>query len=104
MRPWEERHKRMPRRRIIIVKIRNGLPISKLNKTSIKNKINNEMELEDLEGKKEEPIKWWYYDNETLVVICSEMKEEFAKLIRKESMTFNLKYKRSYSNIISTWI
>jgi hypothetical protein len=47
-----------------------------------------EVELVDLEGEEEAPIKWRDYEIETLIVIRGEMEEEFAKLARKQCVPF----------------
>jgi hypothetical protein len=46
------------------------------------------VELEDSEGEEEAPIKWRDYKIATLIAICGEMKEEFAKFGRMQGTFF----------------
>ena len=55
---------------------------------STKKAIVDEVELGDLEGEEETPIKWRNYEIETLIAIRGEMEEEFAKSTRKQGMHF----------------
>ena len=53
-----------------------------------KNAIVDEMKLGDSEGEEDAPIKWRYYEIETLIAIRDEMEEEFAKSARKQGIPF----------------
>ena len=46
----------------------------------------DEVELGDLEGEEDVPIKWRDYEIETLIAIRGEMEEEFAKSARKQGI------------------
>ena len=43
----------------------------------------DEVKLGDSKGEEDTPIKWRYYEIETLRAICGEMEEKFAKSARK---------------------
>ena len=75
----------------------------KMKMSTEKKKI-DEVELGDSEGEEEVPIKWRDYEIETLIAICGEIEEDFAKSTRKQGMNsyiknidFFYKYKKSYS-------
>lgn len=60
--------------------------ISKSKQASKKNTKNDAIELDNLEGEEKVFIKRQNYDFETLIATHGEMKEEFAKSIRKQGM------------------
>lgn len=72
--------KKMLERRMIILRARRGrASISNLKGTTMKKTRNDEMELVDLESEEESPIKWRDYEIETVITICGEMEDKFAK-------------------------
>ena len=68
-----------------IGKKKRGRAIATKSKGAPKKKV-DEVDLGDSEGKEEAPIKWQDYEIETLIAICGEMEEKFAKSVRKQGM------------------
>ena len=75
---------------MISARRRDGRTVASKSKGAQNKKI-DEVELGDLEGEEETPIKWRDYEIETLIAICGEMEEEFAKSARKQDMNLCIK-------------